>query len=302
MFSKIRTYLRPVNLDFHLLIKQSFFSSSQQHFKADAVSSEVDYGELIYTHASPFLWSIPRGINVQTIENNMFNAPIYRQSSSFNDFLLILHRKADFYIRNVSSIYLIGQQCPLIEVPIPQSKRVNLFQRDLLQIYIYRLFLQSHEHPRRIRIEDIKRVFPRLAESSIRKRLKTSADFRRSDDCNSWILRNDFRLPTEDELYDLIKPEFCCAYASMTAAEQRLKGNCVMNHFFCVNEIDIGDAGLGDRCNVELDEDEQVNQFSELNEEILQAPWNTTRAYLGALKGKYLMQVFGIGGTGTDYI
>ena len=34
--------------------------------------------------------------------------------------------------------------------------------------------------PRRIRIEDIKRVFPRLAESSIRKRLKTSADFRRT--------------------------------------------------------------------------------------------------------------------------
>jgi transcription initiation factor TFIID subunit 1 len=37
-------------------------------------------------------------------------------------------------------------------------------------------------------------------------------------------LRSDFRLPTEDELRDLIKPEFCCAYASMTAAEQRLKG------------------------------------------------------------------------------
>jgi transcription initiation factor TFIID subunit 1 len=110
----------------------------------------------------------------------MFIAPIYRQRCLLNDFLIIFNRKSGFYIRNLNKIYLIGQQCPLIEVPIPQSKRVNLFQRDLLQIYIYRLFLQSNEIPRRIRIDDIKRVFPRLAESSIRKRLKTSADFRRT--------------------------------------------------------------------------------------------------------------------------
>jgi len=110
----------------------------------------------------------------------MFIASIYRQICLTNDFLIIFNQKYDFWIRNIDRIYIIGQQCPLIEVPIPQSKRVNLFQRDLLQIYIYRLFLQSNETPRRIRIEDIKRVFPRLAESSIRKRLKTSAEFRRT--------------------------------------------------------------------------------------------------------------------------
>jgi len=110
----------------------------------------------------------------------MFIAPIYRHKCLSNDFLIIFNRKTGFYIRNLNKIYLIGQQYPLIEVPIPQSKRVNLFQRDLLQIYIYRLFLQSNEIPRRIRIDDIKRVFPRLAESSIRKRLKASADFRRT--------------------------------------------------------------------------------------------------------------------------
>lgn len=110
----------------------------------------------------------------------MFIAPIYRQPSSSNDFLLIFDQTSGYHIRNLHEMYLLGQQCPLIEVPIPQSKRVNLFQRELLQIYIYQLFLQSHEQPRRIRIEDIKRVFPRLAESSIRKRLKTSAIFRRT--------------------------------------------------------------------------------------------------------------------------
>ncbi|CAM4921120.1 unnamed protein product [Rotaria socialis] len=260
MFGKIRTYLRP------------------QYFKAHTTAFEVDYGELIYTHASPFLWPIPRGLNIQTMENNMFIAPIYRQTSLRNEFLIVFNRKNGFSIRNIDNIFITGQQCPLMEVPIPQSKRVNLFQRDLLQIYIYRLFLHSNEIPRRIRIDDIKRVFPRLAESSIRKRLKTSANFRRTDDCNSWILRDDFRLPTEDEICELIKPEFCCAYASMAAAEQRLK-----------------DVGFCEKYNMSFEDDEQSNYSPELNDEILQAPWNTTRAYLGAIRGKYLMQVFGIG-------
>jgi hypothetical protein len=110
----------------------------------------------------------------------MFIAAIYRQLSIHNDFLLIFNEHDGYYIRAIPCLYTVGQEYPLIEVPIPQSKRVNFLQRDLLQIFIYRLFWQSTERPRRIRIDDIKRVFPRLAESSIRKRLKTSADFRRT--------------------------------------------------------------------------------------------------------------------------
>ena len=57
------------------------------------------------------------------------------------------------------------------------------------------------------------------------------------------------------------------------------------------------DAGFCDKYNLDFDDDDEPSNYSsELNDEILQAPWNTTRAYLGALKGKCLMQVFGIGG------
>ena len=115
-----------------------------------------------------------------------------------------------------------------------------------------------------------------------------------SDDCNSWILKDDFRLPTEDQLRELIKPEFSCAYASMAAAEQRLKGNRIIESSLLI--IGCRDAGLGEKYNLDFDDDEQVNYPSDINDEILQAPWNTTRAYLGALKGKCLMQIFGIGG------
>ena len=38
-----------------------------------------------------------------------------------------------------------------------------------------------------------------------------------------WVLRPDFRLPTDEELRSLITPEQVCAYHSMLAAEHRLK-------------------------------------------------------------------------------
>lgn len=42
-------------------------------------------------------------------------------------------------------------------------------------------------------------------------------------DSNWWVLKPDFRLPTEEEIRAMVSPEQCCAYYSMIAAEQRLK-------------------------------------------------------------------------------
>lgn len=42
-------------------------------------------------------------------------------------------------------------------------------------------------------------------------------------DSNWWVIKQDFRLPTEEEIRAMVSPEQCCAYFSMIAAEQRLK-------------------------------------------------------------------------------
>lgn len=42
-------------------------------------------------------------------------------------------------------------------------------------------------------------------------------------DSNWWVLKPDFRLPTEEEIRAMVSPEQCCAYYSMLHAEQRLK-------------------------------------------------------------------------------
>lgn len=107
----------------------------------------------------------------------------------------------------MKTIFTVGQECPKFEVPGPNSKKANIHARDFLQvctvctvlflssfktqscvmwvwlslqIFIYRLFWKSPDTPRRIKMDDIKRAFPMHSESSIRKRLKLCADFKRT--------------------------------------------------------------------------------------------------------------------------
>lgn len=139
-------------------------------------------------------------------------------------------------------------------------------------------------------MEDVKKAFPTLAENSIRKRLKIIADFRRTgkSDTNWWILKEDFHLPSEEDIRNIVSPEQCCAYYSMLAAEQRLK-----------------DAGYGEK-NLFASEDEDVDN-AKIDDEVKNAPWHTTRSYLDAIKGKCLLQINGVAdptgrGEGFSYV
>ncbi|RZC33764.1 transcription initiation factor TFIID subunit 1, partial [Asbolus verrucosus] len=234
------------------------------------------YGETAYAHTSPFLGILHPGQSIQAVENNMYRAPIYEHTIPTTDFLVIRTRQ-QYYIRELDALYVAGQQCPLYEVPGPNSKRANNFVRDFLQVFIYRLFWKSRDNPRRIKMDDIKKAFPSHSESSIRKRLKLCADFKRTGmDSNWWVIKPEFRLPTEEEIRAMVSPEQCCAYFSMVAAEQRLK-----------------DAGYGEKFIFTPAEDDDEEMQLKMDDEVKVAPWNTTRAYIQAMKGKCLLQLTG---------
>src|SRR6218665_2411244 len=167
---------------------------------------------MAYCQTSPFLGLLAPGQCLQAFENNMVRAPIYEHTVPDSDFLIIRTRD-NFFIREVETIYTVGQELPLMEVPGPNSKKSNNFIRDFLQVFIYRLFWKSTDVPRRIKMDDIKKAFPSHSESSIRKRLKQCADFkRRGMDSNWWVIKSDFRLPSEDEIRAMVSPQACCAY------------------------------------------------------------------------------------------
>ena len=95
------------------------------------------FGDLTLAHTSPFLGQMMPGQTIQALENNMYRSPIYEHKMSATDFLVIRTRN-EFSIREVDSVYTVGQECPLYEVPGPNSKKANNFTRDFLQVFIYR--------------------------------------------------------------------------------------------------------------------------------------------------------------------
>ncbi|XP_062392815.1 transcription initiation factor TFIID subunit 1 isoform X4 [Sardina pilchardus] len=256
----------------------------------DPGAPDSKYGETVYCHTSPFLGSLHPGQLLQAFENNLFRAPIYLHKMPETDFLIIRTRQG-YYIRELVDMFVVGQECPLYEVPGPNSKRANTHIRDFLQVFIYRLFWKSKDRPRRIRMEDIKKAFPSHSESSIRKRLKLCADFKRTGmDSNWWVVKPDFRLPTEEEIRAMVSPEQCCSYYSMLVAEQRLK-----------------DAGYGEKSFFAPEEENEEDFQMKIDDEVRTAPWNTTRAFIAAMKGKCLLEVAGVAdptgcGEGFSYV
>jgi transcription initiation factor TFIID subunit 1 len=109
-------------------------------------------------------------------------------------------------------------------------------------------------------------------------------------DSNWWVLKPEFRLPTEDEIRAMVSPEACCAYYSMIAAEQRLK-----------------DAGYGEKFMFAPEDIEDEDVQMKMDDEVKAAPWNTTRAFISAMKGKCLLQLAGVAdptgcGEGFSYV
>lgn len=162
---------------------------------------DLPYGETTYVqNTSYFLGQLKPGQVLQSFENNLFRAPIYTHKFPETDFVLIVAGD-EVYLREVSQVFVVGQQCPKVEVPAPNSKPATQFQRELLQVcvyqtssavsnsspclyvqvFLYQQFRESDDSPKRLKMDVIRKAFPStiMSESVIRKVLKTCADFKR---------------------------------------------------------------------------------------------------------------------------
>ncbi len=130
----------------------------KRKFAKDDGPQNLEYGEQVFVNNSPFLGALKPGESLQALENFMFRAPIYRHKIPEQDFLIVRNRQTGYTVRcDIKTLFVVGQECPLIEVPGPNSKRANSFLKDFLQVFMFRLFHRNREFPKRVRIEDIKK-------------------------------------------------------------------------------------------------------------------------------------------------
>lgn len=237
------------------------------------------YGDTYPSKQPPYLLGkLAPGTRISTIDNKLFSSPVYLHSVPDTDFLLIRTREGIF-IRKVFVVFCIGQQNPKIEVPHPNSRQAGNIMKDLFLVRLYRMFLANNEEPKRVKLETVSNTFQHLSENFVRKTLRQCSDLvKAGPDYSYWVLKRDFRLPTEEELCLIISPEQLCTYYSMQAGEQRLR-----------------DAGYtGTAISSEPEDDDSEDDVAKIEDEITTAPWRTTKHYLAAMHGKYTLNVNGI--------
>lgn len=98
---------------------------------------QLKHGETTYVqNTSYFLGQLKPGQTLQSFENNLYRAPVYSHEAPSTDFLLTVSGDK-VYLRELKDMFVIGQQCPKVEVPAPGSKPATQFQKELLQVLIW---------------------------------------------------------------------------------------------------------------------------------------------------------------------
>jgi hypothetical protein len=118
---------------------------------------------LIHTQRLDLLGQINTDIyqGITVLENKMYNAPLFYHNSQRNDFFCsIVQGKScteqRIVIRELESVYNVGQIEPKLEVVNPQSRYFQNLDKQRAKAYIIR-FLQENET---VRFQDIVDFFP----------------------------------------------------------------------------------------------------------------------------------------------
>jgi transcription initiation factor TFIID subunit 1, fungi type len=240
-------------------------------------------GILENVDASPFfgMGDVPPGQTMQTIKNNLYIAPIFKQEFYNDDFLLIrvsYQGQVRHYIRTIPRVYVVGQTFPLTEVHPPQSRKAKGYVRDRMKTAAFRR-IRKRGRGSKYAVDKMVNNFQRYHEQSLRKHLRDTFNIKRSKKSNSLLLllKPGINVPSEQELQRMVLPEMACVFESMRVGQQRL-----------------ADCGYGTG---EFGGDEEGEQDPEnmLDDEVQMAPWNITRNFLLASHQKGMIQVYGPG-------
>ncbi|KAJ9605270.1 hypothetical protein H2200_009927 [Cladophialophora chaetospira] len=246
--------------------------------KDDNYRPKHDIGEtsmLLPEDKSPFhiFGHIDPGETMTALYNSMYRAPIFSQDPNSTDFLVIrestgVHGQTH-YLRNLENVYVVGQELPSVTVPGTHSRMVTTAAKNRLKAISYRIARRKKNQ--RIRVEDVTRHFPETTDMQNRQKMKEFMVF--SKEHKEWEMRTGDKIPTEDEIQALIRPEDICLLESMQVGAQYLQ-----------------DAGYADN---DDEDDTKENEADSIEQQL--APWRTTKNFMQATQGKAMLKLFGEG-------
>lgn len=244
---------------------------------------------------SPFaiFGTVDPGETVPTLHNQMYRAPLFQHKPREGDFILgrssTGKEGAQWYMRKMDHIFVVGQTFPSVEVPGPHSRKVTTTSKNRTKMLSYRIM---RRHPEGMLFTgDITRHLAGTNDGQNRQKLKEFLKYVRPDKDNNrpgyWALPPGQPLMDEEGIRALIKPEDTCLIDGMNLGMKMLE-----------------DAGFDPRLaviqdNEDVDADgEKGKKAGEKGEESLaekMAPWKTSKAFIDACTGKAMLQLHGEG-------
>jgi transcription initiation factor TFIID subunit 1 len=224
----------------------------------------------------------------------MYRAPVFAHKVATTDFLLVRSAKGKLTLRRIDSIHVVGQQEPHMEVLTPTSKMVQNYIGNRLLTYLYREFRVNEKpgsSPPRLLADELLSQFPSLTEGFMRKRIKHCADLQRVNGEMCWVMRPNFRIPSEEELRRMVTPENVCTYESMQAGLHHLKRMGVQKL--------TQPTGLSAAMNQLPDEAIALAAASHIERELQITPWNLSSNFVSAtMQGRGSLERLEIVGPG----
>ena len=223
---------------------------------------------------SPFsnFGMVDPGETVRTLHNSMYRAPIFKHEPKNTDFLVI--RKStgmagtEWHMRNIDSIFAVGQQFPSIEIPGPHSRKVTNAAKNRMKMIAFRKI--RHSPQQTLKIGEITEHILETTDMQNRQKLKEFIHYDKTE--KVWRMRPGEQVPDEATVRAMVKPEEVCVIDAMQVGLRHLE-----------------DAGYAAGADDVDDDAEGQNLEQNL------APWKTSKAFLEASADKAMLQLHGEG-------
>jgi hypothetical protein len=248
----------------------------------DTARPKQELGEtwvLLPQDKSPFsiFGSVEPGQTVPTLLNAMYRAPVFQHTPESTDFLVSRSQTgvkgSHYYIRNMQSLVVVGQEFPSVEVPGTHARKVTEASKKRLKMLAFRLYRRGQQRGARqpwVSNEMIKQHLPGTEIAQNRSRMREIMKYEK--ETGTWRPQEGETIPDEPSLRTWIKPEDVCLIDSMHAGDKHLT-----DAGFKANDIKDDEAGDEDSIELKL------------------APWHTTKNFLNACQGKAMLELHGAG-------